>query len=350
MRMGRTPTANINLPKHMRARAKPGGTYYYYDTGGKPRREIPLGNNYIDAVKKWAELEGKNTKPLIYFKDVADRYLRDVIPLKAARTQDDNIKELANLLDFFNDPPAPMDEIKPQHIRMYLDKRTDNGQHSTTRANRERALFSHIFNMARSWGAVDSTNPCQGIKGYTETGRDIYIEDSIYMAVYNVATQPLKDALDLAYLTGARPADTVKLNETHIQGDELVMTQNKTAAKLRIAITGELKMLIDRIALRKQSYKVRTLQLICTDNGRAISQNALRLRFEDAREKAAKLNPSISDDIKAYQFRDLRAKAGSDKAESGDMRDAQLQLGHSSMAMTEHYVRARRGQKTSPTR
>jgi len=32
------------------------------------------------------------------------------------------------------------------------------------------------------------------------------------------------------------------------------------------------------------------------------------------------------------------------------MRDAQLQLGHSSMAMTEQYVRQRRGQKVNPTR
>jgi integrase len=350
MRMGRVPTININLPRHMRARKKPGGTYYYYDTGGKPRREIPLGNNYIDAVKKWAELEGKNAKPLIYFKDVADRYLREIMPLKAARTQDDNIKELENLMAFFNNPPAPMSEILPQHIRIYLDARTDYGKHSTVRANRERALFSHIFNMARSWGAVDTANPCQGIKGFTEKGRTIYIEDSIFNAVYDVATQPLKDALDLAYLTGARPADTVKLSETNIQNDELVFQQNKTGGILRLSITGDLKKLINSIVLRKKSHKVRTLQLICTETGRPISQNALRLRFEDAREKAARLNPSISENIKAFQFRDLRAKAGSDKAESGDMREAQLQLGHGSMAMTEHYVRARRGQKTSPTR
>ena len=30
------------------------------------------------------------------------------------------------------------------------------------------------------------------------------------------------------------------------------------------------------------------------------------------------------------------------------MREAQMQLGHNSMAMTEHYVRDRRGQKVSP--
>ena len=100
----------------------------------------------------------------------------------------------------------------------------------------------------------------------------------------------------------------------------------------------------------KQAHRVRTSQLICTETGRPISQNALRLRFVKARDQAIEQNPTIAKSIKHFQFRDLRAKAASDKAESETMRDAQLQLGHSSMAMTEHYVRQRRGQKVSPTR
>ncbi|MBE0268443.1 tyrosine-type recombinase/integrase, partial [Xylella fastidiosa subsp. multiplex] len=51
------------------------------------------------------------------------------------------------------------------------------------------------------------------------------------------------------------------------------------------------------------------------------------------------------------QFRDLRAKAATDKADlAGDMRQAQAQLGHASVTMTEHYVRKRKGAKVTPTR
>ena len=32
---------------------KSGKVYYYFDTGSKPRREIPLGSDYREAVKKW---------------------------------------------------------------------------------------------------------------------------------------------------------------------------------------------------------------------------------------------------------------------------------------------------------
>ncbi|MNL88919.1 Phage integrase family protein [compost metagenome] len=56
-------------------------------------------------------------------------------------------------------------------------------------------------------------------------------------------------------------------------------------------------------------------------------------------------------DKNAFQFRDLRAKAGTDTAESsGDIRQAQRQLGHKSIQMTEHYVRERKGDKVGPTR
>lgn len=52
MKMGRAPTVNSTMPPGMRPRKqKSGKTYYYLDTGGKPRKEIPLGSDYILAVK-----------------------------------------------------------------------------------------------------------------------------------------------------------------------------------------------------------------------------------------------------------------------------------------------------------
>jgi hypothetical protein len=40
------------------ARRKPSGVvHYYYDHGGKPRREEPLGPDYGLAIQKWADYE-----------------------------------------------------------------------------------------------------------------------------------------------------------------------------------------------------------------------------------------------------------------------------------------------------
>ena len=343
--MGRKPK-NSNLPSRLRARKRWNKVYYYYDTGGKPRKEIPLGSDYAIAVKKWAELE-IDAKPkhveIITFRYAAERYIKEVIPHKAPRTQKDNLHELNNLYKFFDNPPAPLEQIKPINIRQYLDWRAENG--ARVRANREKALFSHIFNKSREWGYTDRENPCAGIKGVSEKGRKhVYIEDDVFNAVHLAASQPLKDAMDLAYLTGQRPADLLKMTETDIKEGELIIRQNKTDKKLRISIEGELYTVISRIITRKAGHKIRSLSLIVDDSGQRMMPWVLQRHFARARE-AAGIDPS------AFQFRDLRGKAGTDKTESsGDIRQAQKQLGHATVSMTEHYVRGRKGDKVKPTK
>lgn len=358
--MGRKPTKNLNLPPRIRARQRGEKTWYYYDAGGKPRKEIPLGSDYALAVKKWAELEASGPSPhpaIITFRYAAQRYLREVVPTKAPATQKDNERELAQLYKWFDEPPAPLDQIEPIHIRQYLDWRTENGTKARTRANREKALFSHIWNKAREWGYTKLANPCEGIKGFTEYGRsDVYIEQNIFDPVYHEADQPLRDYMDLMYLAGQRNSDILGAKETDIKDGELWITQRKTrkgkpGKRLRITIQGQLAQVIERIMERKRGYKVRSLSLIVNEKGQPLTYWAARDRFDAARQAAIKEHPELTDDIKNFQMRDLRAKAGTDKAEdSGDIRQAQKLLGHSTVTMTEHYVRGRKGDKVEPTK
>lgn len=81
--------------------------------------------------------------------------------------------------------------------------------------------------------------------------------------------------------------------------------------------------------------------LIISERGEPVSVTAISRRW--AKECAAA-------SIEGLQFRDPRAMAEMDKAESaGDFGEAQRQLGHTTVAMTEHYTRQRRGQKTPLT-
>lgn len=327
----------------MRARVRGQKTHYYFDAGGKPRKELPLGSDYALAVKKWTELQIDQPQPatLLTFRKVAERYILDVLPGKAPATQADNMRELKMLYQFFDNPPVLLDDIRPIHIRQYLDWRKT----AKVRANREKALFSHIWNMARDWGYTDIPNPCAGIKGYTEKGRgDVYIEEDAFAAVHKAASQPLRDAIDLAYLTGQRPTDVLGMTETDIRDGVINLTQRKTGVKLRINIQGELEALLKRITARKSAFKVHSLHLIVDDSGQRFTYNMLRGHFDAARKAAG-----IAKD--AFQLRDLRAKAATDKAEStGDMQQAQKQMGHTNITMTQHYVRGRRGEKVSPTK
>jgi integrase len=269
------------------------------------------------------------------FMDAVDRYFKDVVPGKATRTQADNKVELKKLVEFFGNPPAPLDEIEPMHVRQFLDLR---GKTAKVRANREKALFSAIFNHARSIGMTSSTNPCAGVKGFSETGRDVYVTDGQFQALWDVADWPVRDALDLAYLTGQRPADVLKMTRNDIKDGELWVTQNKTKAALRIRIEGRLKEVIDRIVARDKTYKVVNLKLVRDETGKALGSFALRFRFDNARKLCGA----------TWQIRDLRAKAGTDVADDRGILEARRQLGHKSVKMTEQYVRA--GTRVGPTK
>lgn len=346
----------------MRARKqKSGRTFYYYDAGGRPRKEIPLGSDMVAAIRKWAELEGERPTGISLdpvFSEAAEAYIRDVLPTKSPRTQIDNLSELEYLREYFGNPPAPLDQITPQHIALYKRWRSEKAREwyvtkgravpanpGAVRANRDLALFSHIFNHARTIGLTAAPNPCLGVPKNTETGRDVYVYDNFYAAVYAQARQPLKDAMDVLYLTGQRPQDVVKMTDHDIRGGEIWVQQGKTKKKIRLLIEGELAGVIARIKERRALFKVVPPTLILTEKGEALTLRNLQKMFGEAREQAG------LPESDRFQLRDLRAKAATDTAEtSGDIRQAQRQMGHSSVAMTEHYVRNRKGDRVKPTR
>lgn len=343
--MGRRPTKPGSIPR-LRERKRGEKIYYLYDTGGKPRKEIPLGTDYGKAILEYAKLEQTRvsqalTQQVLTFDYVAQIYMKEVVPTKSSASQRDNIRELKNLLLFFNDPPAPLEAIEPQHVAQYLRHR---GKTAPVRANREKALLSAIWNFARESGYTSLANPCAGVKGNKETGRDVYVEDDMLAKAYEHADQPLRDALDLFYLTGQRIADTLKMDERDIRDGKLAVRQGKTGVKRRIEIIGELKVVIDRIMARKNGHKIRSTRLVVMDSGQPMTPSMLRKRFDDAREAAG--IPKAE-----FQMRDLRAKAATDKEEStGNIREARDQLGHTTVGMTEQYIRMRKGKKVTPTK
>ncbi|WP_439606882.1 tyrosine-type recombinase/integrase [Hydrogenophaga sp.] len=296
-----------------------------------PRVWTKLSGDRAEALRLWAQREGvKEDDSTRLFSVIARRYVREVLPTKAASTRRDNEKELANLLRVFGH--VPIDFIAPMHIREYLDIR---GQTAKVRANREKALFSHIFNKAREWGYTTASNPCQGVKGFKETGRDRYVTNEEFEKVKAKAHFTVGDAMDLALLTGQRPSDVLKIKKSDIRDGALWIVQNKTGARLGIEITGELAAVIDRINARPcQAISPYLLQ---DDKGQPLSLYALRSRFDKARELAKV----------TFQFRDIRAKAATD---IGDLAHSQKLLAHKNREMTEHYVRSRLGERVKPLR
>lgn len=325
--MGRRRQSNFDDPPRFHKKGKT----WYHVSGTLPRIWTKLSSDRAEALRLWAQREGvREDDSTRLFSVVAKRYVREVFPTKGVRTRRDNDKELANLLKVF--AHMPIDAIAPMHIREYLDIR---GQVAQVRANREKALFSHIFNKAREWGYTAAQNPCQGVRGFKETGRTRYVTDAEFDQVKAHAHYTVVDAMDLALLTGQRPADVLKIKRTDIRDGALWVVQNKTGARLGIEITGQLAEVIERINLRPR--KAISPYLIQDENGQPLSQFALRSRFDKART-LAKVD---------FQFRDIRAKAATD---TGDLAHSQKLLAHKNRDMTEHYVKARVGERVKPLR
>jgi integrase len=336
--VGRKRAVNNNLPHRMHAVTKPDGKkYYYYDTGSKPRY-LPLGSNYVEAMRKWADHEqGKSASLIVTFKDVWEAYSADKeegLPTKAPRTQVDYINWSKRLIEFFGD--AKFQQIEPLHLKQYRKWRTAKVQ-----CNREIALFSLLWNYAREEGVTDKANPCAGVKRNTEEGRKVYITDEEYISVMEKAEPVLHDAMELAYLTGQRPSDVLKLRESNISNGCIELRQAKTDTPMRIEISPAIQTVIDRCKSRKNG-KVYNTALVTGAMGKPVT-----VRWISALWKKAKEAAGIERDI---QFRDLRAKAVSDREEVSDIREAQALAGHSTVAMTEHYSRKRRGKKVTPTK
>ena len=325
--MGRRRQSNYDDPPRFHKKGK----VWYHVSGTLPRLWTKLSSDRAEALRLWAQHESLpedySTK---LFSIVAKRYIREIFPSKSIQTRKDNDKELANLLKVF--AHMPIDAIAPMHVREYMDIR---GQAAKVRANREKALLSHIFNKAREWGYTTLQNPCQGVKGFKEIGRSRYITDAEFDQVKAKAHFTVIDAMDLALLTGQRPADVMKVKRTHIRDGALWIVQNTTGQRLGVEVTGELEAVITRINERPR--QAISAWLIQDENGQPLTLFALRSRFDKAR-KLAKVD---------FQFRDIRAKAATD---TGDLAHSQKLLGHKNREMTEHYVKSRTGARVKPLR
>ncbi|MFC0131037.1 hypothetical protein CR105_04865 [Massilia eurypsychrophila] len=135
--MGRKNNRNLNMPPSMIPRTQRSRKVcYYLRLPGTQRREIPLDDDFVLALRQYAELDTFDAPSHgATFGDVAKKHLVDALPLLKPNTIKMHLSDLKHLLASFAD--APLDQVKPMHIKKLLTKHKD----TPTTANRCKRLF-----------------------------------------------------------------------------------------------------------------------------------------------------------------------------------------------------------------
>lgn len=331
--MGRK-SIHSNLPKGMlaRIRQRKNGKrviYYFYSASenGK-RKEISLGKDYHIAILKWAELDSSVLKKtnVVNFENIAQEFFLEKQNILSKNSLLSYKSAIKFLTEFFKG--APLDEIMPEHIKQYQRWRKDK----PCKANLEIRVFNAIFNFALENEYIKSLNPSTHVKSLPLKKRDVYVEDHIFNAVHDCANELVRDLMDLAYITGQRPIDLVSIHSSQIYNGILHITQQKTKTKLRFLIEGKLEEILNKY-LNKEGF------LFKNNKRERLTRETLTFMFKKVKEKAIIKYPELAEDINIFQFRDIRAKSGTDAYLIEDREIARERLGHTSVNMTNRYIR-----------
>lgn len=314
-----------------------------------------------------------------------DRYVIEVLPTLAPRTQSDYseyLKRLRPILDPWEPRELTAGDIFD--LRAALARKSGN-----TQANRHIAFISAVMREAIGWHALEH-NPCRELKRLPEPARDRYVWDHEFAGVYGIASPMMQGTMDLAVITGQREDDLLKLpyEDPTVYTDEgIVFRPSKTRRRHprhgKIVETGKIVIVKwlseaeeeagiprEQSELWKVVERLRKLgpqpignvvpirprkTLICTLDGQPYTGSGFRSNWARLMQTALHgrklkngrviLEPVLKE---PFTFNDLRAKSATDD----DFEEAHNRLAHSDRKTTQRvYVRkprrARAGRKVS---
>lgn len=313
--MGRKRTKNRHLPNRVYIR---GASYYYARHDGKWIRLCKIAEGESAMYRALAEIK-EQTLAEPTMRRVFERYRSDVLPNKAPSTAKIQGRQLEALERAFGDMDA--DSVLPHFVAEFHDLR---GRKAPVGANRELALLSHVMRLAIRMGLVPSgVNPCSSIERHKEKPRERYIEHDEYNAVWQRASPSLRVLMDLAYLTGQRQADLIKLRRQDLLDDGIYFKQKKTGRAVIVEWTPALRKTIRRALTHGDTIAFDVV--IRTRRNQQFSSSGFQTAWKRLMTKLPEAH--------RFKFRDIRAKARSD----GD--DKRL-LGHANPeAMARIYQR-----------
>lgn len=315
--MGRKRQANHGLPPRMAVK----GNCYYHVTSTHPRKWTKLGTDLVRARIEWAQIEAGEGGNGDMFTTRLDAYLVSPAFMELAiktRRQYENVSK--TLREYFKG--ATMKAITPAHIAMWMDNHK-----SKIQSNTGKSIISNVFETAVRHGIVNR-NPAKEIGYHTIAGRDRFITDAEYQALWDKAEPHVRIAMDIGYLTGTRIQDILDIKLQDVTPEGVFIKQGKTKKRMLFLACPALDDVIARA--KALPRPIRGMHLLCNRYGRPYNYRTFNDHWLDAVQATG---------IEGVHFHDIRAKAATEAKEMG--MDYQALLGHATRAMSDKYIRSR---------
>lgn len=297
-----------------------------------------LGRTLPEAHAVWAAKVSRDTITTIG--ELLDRYLVEVVPTKAIKTQKDNKPQLARLRRAFGD--WLITDLRPKHVYTYAAKRS-----APVAARREIALLSHAYTKAVEWGFMDR-HPFKGevrLKG--ERPRDRYVTDAEIVICLSLppvwkgdATETIQAYIRLKLLTGLRKSDLLGIRMADLKKDGIHVRTSKTRKAVIYEWSDELRDAVNMVPRKVDIAPT----LFCTRRGHSYVRENGSSGWDSIWQRFMKR--AIDAGVERFTEHDLRAKAASD-ADSLD--HARALLAHADSRITDKVYR-RKPERVRPLR
>lgn len=316
--MGRRRKSNTHLPRFMLFKH---GAYYFVSAVDGRKVWKPLGRDYGQALRTYAEIVGESADPAETVGEAMAQYLGVMADKLKPDTLSGYRQSMKRLAPVFG--AMRVGDLRREHVYRYV---IDLG---TTAANRDRAFLSAVYTHLLRLGAVGD-NPCKGLHYRNpEKPRRRYITDTELAAIVEALPEQLSLMARFAYLTGMRESEMLALRLTAATDDGIRYTpakQRKGQEEERVmAWSNELRAVWRAAA----GMRIGAQPLFRTRTGGHYTRDGFQSLWQRWKGKAG---------VPDLRWHDLRRKSGSD---ADTEQEAQERLSHADPGVTRKHYRAK---------
>ena len=333
--MGRRRTKS---PAWLPRRVYPHGRQYvYHPKQGKP---IPLGpiSDPGACLKKYGEIVGDTGTPPVTLENGIDKYLSEIVPRLAPRTQADYQAYCGKLkkgLGHFLPDEVEIGDLYDYH----------NGRKAPVRANREITVLGVIYRHLIRWRSA-TRNPVVGFLYAEERARERLVsgrERRLFAKRH--CPKWLRGYILLKYLTGRRQGEMLKLSTFSEKQDGIAFQILKKRRVRTITVTWTPRLRVVWEWIKRLPRPENCSMVFWSSKGKRRGEVLSASGFKSAWQRAQELWLAADEKNKAFWEHDIRGASGSDSV--SDARAQEL-LDHESVSTTRKSYRRKTATKVRP--